>query len=191
MPTLQIIIGSTRPVRVGPALGTWIHQRAVSHGAFDAELTDLAEVDLPMLDEPHHPRLRRYTRPHTLEWSATIDRADAFIWVLPEYNYGYTAPVKNAIDYLHAEWQYKPAGFVSYGGIAAGTRALQLLKPVLSAVKVVPVTEAVNVPFVQQFIGDDGTFQPTEILETAATAMLDELARWSTALATLRQQDGQ
>ena len=107
--------------------------------------------------------------------------------MLPEYNHGYTAPIKNAIDFLNAEWRYKPVGFVSYGGVAAGTRAMQLLKPVLIALKMVPLVEAVNIPFVQQFIDPRGVFQPSEIMESAATDLLGELVRWTAALALMRQ----
>jgi NAD(P)H-dependent FMN reductase len=108
------------------------------------------------------------------------------VLVTPEYNHGFTAPLKNALDYLHHEWQYKPVGFVSYGGIAAGTRAMQMLKPVLAGLKLTPVMEAVNVPFVRQFIDDEEQFRPNEILEQAADAMLDELARVESALRPLR-----
>jgi NAD(P)H-dependent FMN reductase len=191
MPTLQIVIASTRPVRVGPAVAAWIRDRAVAHGGFDVELIDLAEVNLPMLDEPQHPRLGQYVGQHTKDWSASVARSDAFIFVLPEYNHGYTAPIKNAIDFLNAEWRYKPVGFVSYGGVAAGTRAMQMLKPVLIVLKMVPLAEAVNIPFVQQFIDGQGVFQASEILAAAATDMLDELVRWTAALATMRQPAGE
>jgi len=77
-----------------------------------------------LLDDPHLPRLRQYTRQHTSDWSALVDAVDAVVFVTPEYNFGYPATIKNAIDYLHSEWNYKPVGFVSYGGIAAGTRAV-------------------------------------------------------------------
>ena len=123
---------------------------------------------------------------HTKAWSARVDAADAFVFVTPEYNHSFNAPLKNAIDFLHSEWQYKPVGFVSYGGIAAGTRALQALKPVVSVLKMTPVTEAVNVAFVQQFIGGDGIFAPNEVLEQAADAMLAELDRVQGALRGLR-----
>jgi NAD(P)H-dependent FMN reductase len=186
-PTLQIIIASTRPVRVGPSVAAWIQQRAIAHGGFDVELIDLAEVNLPLLDEPHHPRLRMYVHQHTKDWSATIDRADAFIFVVPEYNYGFNAAIKNAIDYLNAEWQHKAVGFASYGGVAAGTRAVQMLKQVVTTLKMVPLFEAVNIPFVQQFLDADKRLEPNELMESAATAMLDELARWTAALRTLRQ----
>ncbi|MEP7026328.1 MAG: NAD(P)H-dependent oxidoreductase [Actinomycetota bacterium] len=184
-PRLQIIIASTRPGRVGPSVAAWINERAIAHGGFDVELVDLAEVNLPMFDEPKHPRLREYTHQHTKDWSAIISRGDAYIFVVPEYNYGFNAAIKNAIDYLNFEWQHKPVGFVSYGGVAAGTRAVQMLKQVVTTLKMVPMFDAVNIPFVQQFLVD-GKLQPNEIMEAAAITLLDELARWSGALQTLR-----
>ena len=190
-PILQIIIASTRPGRVGPSVASWINERAIAHGGFDVELIDLAEVNLPMFDEPKHPRFRQYVHQHTKDWSATIDRADAFIFVIPEYNYGFNAAIKNAIDYLNAEWQHKPVGFVSYGGVAAGTRAVQMLKQVVTTLKMVPMFDAVNIPFVQQFLDADRKLQPNDIMEAAATAMLDELVRWTASLRALRQPAAQ
>ncbi len=185
-PVLRIIIGSTRPGRVGPSVAAWITDRAIEHGGFDVQVTDLAELNLPFLDEPNHPRLRQYTHQHTKDWSALVDASDAFIFVTPEYNYGFNAVVKNAIDYLHGEWQHKPAGIVSYGGVAAGTRATQMLKQVLTSVKIVPVVEAVNIPFVAQHLDEDKRFKSTELIDASATAMLDELLRWTESLAGLR-----
>jgi NAD(P)H-dependent FMN reductase len=190
-PVLQIIIASTRPGRVGPSVASWIYERAVAHGGFDVELVDLAEVNLPMFDEPKHPRFRQYVHQHTKDWSATIERADAFIFVVPEYNYGFNAAIKNAIDYLNAEWQHKPVGFVSYGGVAAGTRAVQMLKQVITTLKMVPMFDAVNIPFVQQFLDEERRLQPNEIMEGAATAMLDELVRWTASLRALRDPAAQ
>jgi NAD(P)H-dependent FMN reductase len=186
LPVLQVIIASTRPGRVGLPVATWFAQRAREHGGFTVEVVDLAEVDLPIFDEPKHPRLGQYEHQHTKDWSATIARGDAFVFVMPEYNYGFNAAVKNAIDYLHVEWQHKAVGFVSYGGVAAGTRAVQMLKQVVTTLKMVPVFDAVNIPFVNQFIGADGVFTANEQLETAATAMLDELVRWTGSLGSLR-----
>jgi NAD(P)H-dependent FMN reductase len=189
MRRLQIIIGSTRPGRIGLPVAEWFNGVAQKHGGFDeVRLVDLAEWNLPFMDEPHHPRLRRYEHQHTRDWSATIDEADAFVLVLPEYNYGYTAPLKNAIDYLHHEWAYKPVGLVSYGGVAAGARAAQMIKQVLTTLKMMPVPEAVQIPFVAQFLDDDRTIRPNDIMSAASVAMLDELARWSDALAALREQ---
>jgi NAD(P)H-dependent FMN reductase len=186
MPKLIVVIASTRPGRVGLPVGEWFAARARAHGGFEIEVVDLAQLGLPLMDEPNHPRLRQYTNEHTKAWSAQVEAADAFALVTPEYNHGFTAPLKNALDYLHHEWQYKPVGFVSYGGIAAGTRAMQMLKPVLAGLKLAPVMEAVNVPFVRQFIDDEEQFRPNEILEQAADAMLDELVRVESALRPLR-----
>ncbi|MEW2330059.1 NADPH-dependent FMN reductase [Micromonospora chersina] len=189
MSTLQIIIASTRPGRLGLPVAEWINTVAVKHGGFDqVELVDLAEWNLPFMDEPNHPRLRRYEHQHTRDWSATIDRADAFLIVMPEYNFGYTAPLKNAIDYLAHEWAYKPVGLVSYGGVSAGTRAAQMIKQVLTTLKMTPIPEAVHIPFVAQFIDDDGSLRPNETMDAGAEAMLDELVRWTSALAPLREQ---
>jgi NAD(P)H-dependent FMN reductase len=186
-PVLQIIIASTRPGRVGPSVAAWIYQRAVAHGGFDVELIDLAEVNLPMFDEPKHPRFGEYVHQHTKDWSATIRRGDAYIFVIPEYNYGFNAAIKNAIDYLNAEWNHKPVGFVSYGGVAAGTRAVQMLKQVVTTLRMVPVFESVNIPFVQQFLDADKRLQANDIMEDAATAMLDQLVAVSQALRVMRE----
>ncbi len=185
-PVLQVILGSTRPGRNGAPIAEWVTAAAKAHGGFEVELVDLAEVALPLLDEPGHPRLGNYVHQHTQDWSATVSRGDAFVFVVPEYNHSFNAATKNALDFLHTEWADKAAGIVSYGGVSAGTRAMTALKPVLSALRMVPVTEAVNIPFFTQFIDDDGVFHPSEVTAGAATAMLDELVRYTGALRTLR-----
>src|SRR5687767_14270132 len=120
---LQIIVGSVRAERVGIAFGRWINDFALETGGFDVDFVDLAELALPFMDEPKHPRLKQYVNQHTRDWAARVDVADAFVFVTPEYNHSFPGTLKNAIDYLHHEWQYKPAGLVSYGGGAGGTRA--------------------------------------------------------------------
>jgi NAD(P)H-dependent FMN reductase len=188
MAKLEIIIASTRPNRAGLPVAQWINAEAVAHGGFDeVELVDLAEVNLPFMNEPHHPRLRDYQFQHTKDWSAKVDSADAFVFVMPEYNYGFTAPLKNAIDYLNHEWQYKPVGLVSYGGVAAGTRAAQMIKQVVTTLKMTPLFEAVSIPFVHQFIDEEEGLVPNDIMMSAAKAMFDELKRVADALRPLRQ----
>src|SRR5450755_2540666 len=108
MPKLLTIIASTRPGRVGLPVAMWFQDRAQAHGGFELELVDLYELDLPLLDEPNHPRLQKYTKEHTQAWSSIVDSADAVAIVTAEYNCGYPAALKNAIDYLHHEWRYKP-----------------------------------------------------------------------------------
>jgi NAD(P)H-dependent FMN reductase len=188
---LEIIVASTRPGRVGLPIGQWVEAEARAHGGFaEVELVDLAAVNLPFMDEPNHPRLAQYTHQHTRDWSAKVSEADAFVFVTPEYNYGYTAPLKNAIDYLHHEWHYKPAGIVSYGGVAAGTRAAQMLKQVLTTLRITPVFEAVSIPFVSQFIDEEENVVPNDVMTASAKAMFDELVRVNEALLPLRAGEG-
>ncbi|MGW7069434.1 NADPH-dependent FMN reductase [Streptomyces sp. NPDC054855] len=187
MSKLEIIVASTRPGRVGPSVAHWIDAEAAAHGGFDEiEIVDLAGVNLPFMNEPHHPKFGRYTHQHTRAWSAKVAEADAFIFVMPEYNYGYNAELKNAIDYLYSEWQYKPVGIASYGGVSAGTRAAQMIKQVVTTLKMTPVFEAVSIPFVQQFLDDEQRLLPNDVMTSSAKAMLDELVRVTEALRPLR-----
>jgi NAD(P)H-dependent FMN reductase len=188
---LAIVIASTRPGRVGLPIGQWADVQAREHAGFDeVELIDLAELNLPFMDEPNHPRLGQYTHQHTRDWSAKVSGADAFVFVLPEYNYGYTAPLKNAIDYLHNEWKYKPVGLVSYGGVGAGLRAAQMLKQVLTTLRMTPIVEAVAIPFVHQFIDEEENFVPNDMMISSAKAMFEELVRVEVALRPLRRDEG-
>jgi NAD(P)H-dependent FMN reductase len=186
MPRLAVIIGSTRPGRAGLPIGEWFVQQAVRDGSFDVDQVDLAELDLPMFDEPAHPRTGNYVHQHTKAWSARIDRADALVMVTPEYNFGYSGVLKNAIDYLHTEWLYKPVGFVSYGGVAGGTRAVQQLKQVVTTLRMIPVFESVTIPFHANLISA-GKFEPDESVVRAAESMLGELHRIVPASAVLRE----
>lgn len=188
---LNVIITSTRPGRVGEAVGRWFHDYARRNPqGFEVVLTDLAEVKLPLYDEPHHPRMKTYQHDHTRRWSGIIDGSDAFVFVLPEYNY--TAPPSffNAVDYLYDEWNYKPASFVSYGGVSGGMRAAQSAKSVLTTVKVMPIPEQVTLPMVAQQLGD-GVLVPNALAEESADAMIGELARWAKALAAARTDAAQ
>ena len=187
-PTLQIVIASTRPGRVGLPVGQWFYERAAEHGGFDVELVDLAEINLPFLDEPKHPRLGDYAHQHTRDWSAKVYAADAFVFVTPEYNHGYTAPLKNAIDFLWAEWQHKPVGFVSYGGVAAGTRSVQQLKQVVAVLKMVPTVANIAIPSSGGLLDDQGRVQGTDHMAHGATALLAELQELEATLRPLRRR---
>ncbi|MFF4876627.1 NADPH-dependent FMN reductase [Micromonospora sp. NPDC000668] len=186
MPCLTVIVASTRPGRVGRRIGDWFTAIATAHYAFDdVRLVDLAEVGLPFHDEPHHPSEGHYLHRHTREWSATVDAGDAFVFVMPEYNYGFSAPLKNAIDYLYTEWQYKPVGFVSYGMTSGGLRAVQMIKQVVTTLKMMPANEAVTV-FLREALDDAGELVPNPARDAAAETMLGELDRLAAALAPLR-----
>ena len=175
MPLLQVIVASTRPGRVGAAVGEWFAAEAGADGRFDVEVIDLQEVALPFLDEPKHPRFRDYTHEHTKRWSETIDRGDAYAFVMPEYNHGYSAPLKNAIDFLWHEWNDKPVVLVSYGGVSGGLRAATSLKPVLDSVRLQFAAE-VPIPFVHSFV-EDGKVEANDAMRTGVTAALDEVVR--------------
>ncbi len=183
-PRLHTLICSTRPGRVGPAIARWAHETATVHGKFDTRLVDLANFNLPVYDEPTHPRLQTYAHAHTREWSTSVKAADAFLFVMPEYNYGPPPSLLNAMTYLVREWQYKPMAFVSYGGMSGGVRAVQVTKQLLTTFKMVPLLEAVAIPNVTQHLSGDH-FTPNEIISQSATSMLDELHKWTSALLAL------
>lgn len=182
---IQVIVASTRPGRVGLPIGEWVRDRLDAEG-FDVDFADLAEIDLPFFNEPNHPRLGQYLHQHTKDWSARVDAADAFILIMPEYNHSFTAPLKNAIDYLSREWKRKPVGFVSYGGVAGGTRAVQALKPVLVALQMIPAASAVVIPSVETHFDDSRGFQPTRSHESALARMFDEFREIAAAIRPAR-----
>lgn len=183
---LQTIIASTRPGRVGPAVARWFHDFAGHHGGFDAVLVDLDDFKLPIYDEPLHPRFQKYEHDHTKRWSASVAAADAYVFVVPEYNYGPTPALVNALDYLYREWNYKPCGFVGYGGVSGGLRAVQASRLHVTTLKMMPMMEGVAVPMVQGLIGDNGTFGSNELIDSSARSLLDELLRWAEALKPMR-----
>ncbi len=179
-PLLQVIVGSTRPGRVGDPIARWFAGYARDHEAFDVEIVDLAEVDLPMFAEPEHPRFGRYVLDSTKAFSATIARADAYAIVHPEYNHSYNAAVKNALDHLNQEWARKPVTLIGYGGVAAGARAAEALVPVLVGLRMV-VAGSVPIPFAGQRVsgeGDARVFDAAPETEAGAKAALDGLAEW-------------
>jgi len=187
MYSLKIIIASTRPGRKGPSIGRWVYDRALLQNDFETGLIDLAEVNLPIMDEPNHPRFMNYQHEHTKKWSKLIESTDAFIIVTPEYNFSFPASVKNAIDYLYHEWSYKPVALVSYGGVAAGTRAVQMLKQVLTTLKMMPMVESVNIPFFMKFIDENEKFNAEEGLIKSADEMIRELLLWTIGLKSIRE----
>ena len=184
---LKIITSTVRPGRKGPLISEWVEQIVKEHGKFEVEILDLGTINLPMMNEPNHPMQKKYTHEHSKKWSASVDSADAFIFVTAEYDYNYPAPLRNAIEYLYHEWTYKAAGIVSYGGISAGTRAANSLKADLSTMKMVPLAESVNIPFFNQYINDDDKFIPGEMVKPGLIKLLDELVRWTKGLKVVKE----
>ena len=186
MDKLAVIAVSTREGRVGFPIAEWVVERAKLHGKFEPQLVDLREVNLPLFDERHHPRLRKYEHAHTKAWSAIVDAADAFVFVTPEYNYTSPPSFVNAVDYLFYEWAYKACGFVSYGGPAGGARAVQTERLQIVSLKCVPLAESVMIPFFMKEL-ENGRFKGGDAYEKAAETMFDELAKWTAALKPLRR----
>jgi NAD(P)H-dependent FMN reductase len=190
MYNLKIISSSVRPGRKGPLVTKWVADLAKKNENFNVEILDLGEINLPMMDEPHHPSLKKYEHEHTKWWSAKIEEADAFIFVTAEYDFNYPAPLRNALEYLYHEWSFKAAGIVSYGGISGGTRAAKSLMGDLVVFKIVPLYEAVNFSFFQKSINDKNEFEANEISKNAALAMLKQLVRWTKGLKTIKEDKG-
>jgi NAD(P)H-dependent FMN reductase len=184
-PRLNIIIASTRPGRVGAAVAEWVVGEARAHDGFDVALVDLLDMGLPLYDEPRHPRFQTYEHTHTRRWSRSVGEADAFVFVTPEYNYGPSPALLNALNYVYVEWNYKPAAFVSYGGVSGGIRAVQMAKLILTTLKMVPILEQVMIPMIGEKVRD-GVFQPAEVHVQSAAVMLTELHRWAEALKPMR-----
>lgn len=189
MPKLMIVVGSVRQGRIGLPIAEWLRREAEADGRFEVDFVDLAELALPLMDEPNHPRLGRYTHDHTIAWSRRVDAADAFLFAFPEYNHSYSPAIKNALDYLHAEWGRKPVGFANWGGHSAGTRAQAALRPVVAVLGMVPTRANVEInhPREQLSSGPDGdVFEPDEHQRGVVRAQLDELAALDAALRPLR-----
>lgn len=186
MTKIAIVIGSTRPGRLGPAVARWVHEVARRYGGADYELIDLADVGLPLLDEPLPPMVAPGDRTHTRRWARIVAPFDGFVFVTPEYNHGMPAALKNALDFLYVEWNHKAAGFVSYGS-EGGSRAVAQLRQVLGQLKVADVGLQVALPLATEFI-DYAEFKPQAHQEDALKAMLAEILAWADALATVRVQ---
>ncbi|WP_119728298.1 NADPH-dependent FMN reductase [Thermomonospora amylolytica] len=193
-----VILGSTRPNRRGEQVLRWVTEVAARHpavaeGEVAIEPVDLADQGLPLLDEPAPPMAGGYRRPHTLRWAETIDALDGFVFVTPEYNHSIPGALKNAVDFLYAEWNHKAAGFVGYGPTGA-IRAVEHLRLILAEVKVAGVRDQVALSMFNEWEWTDpadpahpGRIAPGEHQEPTLMQMLDDVIAWSRALRPLRQ----
>ena len=184
MTRIGIIIGSTRPGRRGEDVARWVYDIAARRGDADFELVDIKDFNLPHLDESMPPSMGQYSQPHTLEWAAKIGSFDGYVFVTPEYNHSTSGALKNAIDFLYAEWNNKAAGFVSYGSVG-GTRAVEHLRLVMGELQIADVRAQVALSLYTDF-ENFTTFTPGPIQVEGVTAMLNQLVSWSGALQTVR-----
>jgi NAD(P)H-dependent FMN reductase len=183
---IAIVLGSTRPGRNGEAVAKWVLDIAKKRKDAEFELVDIQDYDLPLLDEPVPPSMGQYTQPHTKKWSAKIASFDGFVFVTPEYNHSTSGALKNAIDFLYAEWNNKAAGFVSYGS-AMGVRAVEHLRLIMAELMIADVRAQVMLSLFTDF-ENFSTFKPAAMKEKDVTVMLDQVVEWSEAMKTVRSQ---
>jgi NAD(P)H-dependent FMN reductase len=183
---IAIIIGSTRPNRVGESVAHWAYDIARQRKDAEFELLDIRDFNLPLLDEPVPPAMGQYSKPHTKKWAMKIDSFDAFVFVTPEYNHGTSGALKNALDFLYEEWNNKAAGFIGYGS-AGGARAVESLRLVMGELQIADVRNQVALSLYTDF-EDMTVFKPHPRNEEAVNKMLDQLIAWGSALKAVRNQ---
>ncbi|HUX51880.1 MAG TPA: NAD(P)H-dependent oxidoreductase [Spirochaetia bacterium] len=180
-----IIVGSTRPGRKADAVASWVLGKAKDRNDAQFEIVDISDFNLPLLDEPVPPSMGQYSKPHTKAWSAKIASFDAYIFITPEYNHAPSAALKNAIDYLYAEWNNKAAGFVSYGASSSGGRAVEHLRMIMGELQVADVRAQVLLSLFTDF-ENFSTFNPSESHDATVATMIDQVVTWGSALQAVR-----
>ncbi|MDT8452372.1 MAG: NAD(P)H-dependent oxidoreductase [Gammaproteobacteria bacterium] len=186
MINIAIIIGSTRPGRVGESVARWVYDIAKGRSDAEFELVDIAAFNLPLLDEAVPPSQGQYSQPHTKVWAEKVASFDAYVFVTPEYNHGTSAALKNALDFVYREWNDKAAGFVSYGSVG-GARAVEQLRLVSSELQIAHVRNQVMLSLFTDF-ENFSVFKPHPRNEESVNAMLDQLVAWGGALKTMREK---
>ncbi len=186
MVKIAIILGTTRPGRIGESVAKWAFEIASKRSDADFELVDIADYNLPLLDEPLPPSMGQYSKDHTKRWAAKIDTFDGFIFITPEYNHGIPAALKNALDFIFKEWNNKAAGFVGYGS-AYGARAVESLRLVMGELMIADVRAQVMLSLFTDF-ENFSVFKPAERHEANRNAVIDQVIAWSTALRSVREQ---
>jgi NAD(P)H-dependent FMN reductase len=182
---IGIIVGSTRPGRNGEQVARWVYDIAAQRSDAKFDLVDLRDYPLPHFDEPLPPSLGQYQNDHTKKWAATIAAFDGFVIVTPEYNHGTPGVLKNAMDYLHAEWANKAVGLVSYGSLG-GARAAEHLRLVAGELQMADVRQQVTLSLATEF-ENYTVFKPSDHNLSALTILPDQVVAWSTVRAPLRQ----
>ena len=185
MTRIGIILGSTRPNRNGEQVAKWVYDIASRRADAEFELVDLRDYPLPHLDEPLPPSMGQYQNEHTRQWADKIASFDGFVIVTPEYNHSTSGVLKNAIDFLYAEWNNKAVGFVSYGGVG-GARAAEHLRLVAAELQMADVRQQVALSLLTEF-ENFSVFRPGDYNRAALDTLLDQVIAWSAALAPLRQ----
>lgn len=181
---IGIILGSTRPGRNGKAVADWVAEQAADRNGVDYELVDLLDYPLPHLDEPLPPAMGQYSKEHTKAWANKIGSFDGYIFVTPEYNHSTSGVLKNAIDYLYAEWNNKSAGFVAYGTLG-GSRAIEHLRGIAAELQIADVRQQVSFSLLTDFV-NFSQFAPGPGHAGAAATLFAQVESWAAALKPLR-----
>jgi len=181
---IAVIIGSTRPGRNAEKVARWTFDLAKKRTDAEFELVDIKDFNLPLLDEPVPPSMGQYSKPHTLAWAKKVAQFDAYVFVAPEYNHGVSASLKNAIDYVYAEWNNKAAGFVSFGSVG-GARAVEHLRQVMGELQIADVRAQVTFSLYNDF-ENFSVLKPNQSHEMNLNMMLDQLVAWGGAMKTMR-----
>ncbi len=183
---IAVILGSTRPERFSEQPGTWIADKLKKIDGLDVETLDLRDYPMPFFDEAKSPTMapEGFGKEVVEKWRAKIAEADAFVVVTPEYNHGYSAVLKNAMDYVYFEWNKKPISFVAYGGVG-GARAVEQLRLVAVELQMAPIRHAVHINNFWGLLDESGKLK-TETLEAGADAMIENLVWWAKALKVAR-----
>lgn len=182
---VAIILGSTRPGRNTEAVAKWVYELAKNRTDAEYELVDIADFNLPLLDEPVPPSVGQYSKEHTLRWAEKINSFDGYVFVTPEYNHGPSAALKNAMDYLYKEWNNKACGFVSFGS-GLGIRAVEQLRQVVAELQMADVRGHVSFSLFTDF-EKMSVFKPAPSHEKTLHTMLDQIFNWSQALQSVRE----
>jgi NAD(P)H-dependent FMN reductase len=191
MVAIDVLTGSVRPGRFNVQPAHWIYGLLKERDGVKAGLIDLAEVNLPFLDEAVPASRHQYANEHTKRWAETVGAADGFVFVTPEYNHSISPVLKNAIDYLWLEWNYKPVGYVSYGSMAGGARAVEHLRAIAGETKMYDIRDQVVIPNYWERLDDHGNYHFSEREEKTAAAMLDDLVFWSGVMKVAREHRGE
>jgi NAD(P)H-dependent FMN reductase len=183
---IAIVIGSTRPGRRTPPIAEWALAIAKKRSDAVYEIVDIADYDLPVLDEPVPPSMRKYTKDHTRRWSEVVSAYDGYVFITPEYNHSISGALKNALDFVYHEWTNKAAGFISYG-TTGGVRAVEHLRGIMSELQVASVRAHVSLSLYTDF-ENFAAFKPAASHETQLNVLLDQLAAWSKAMKGVREE---
>ncbi len=181
---IGIIVGSTRPGRKALEVANWVFKNASNRENATYEIVDIADFNLPLLDESVPPSRGQYEKEHTKKWASKIAELDGFVFVTPEYNHSTSGALKNAIDFVYGEWTNKAAGFVGYGSMG-GSRAIEHLRLIMAECQVATVRSQVMLSLFTDF-ENFSTFKPAEVHTKSLNAMLEQLEKWTSAMRSIR-----